>query len=69
VTDQKPTKKVAATMHPEARIWAWAMFVLLVLGPVFWMWTGEWRWAVTGLALSFLAGITTAMINAFAPRP
>lgn len=53
----------AKPLHPEARIWLWATPVLFVLGLVCWMWSTDWRVAVTGVALSTLTLFTAALIN------
>lgn len=35
-------------------------FVLLALGCLAWLWTGEWRWAVTGLVALLVGAVVGA---------
>lgn len=46
--------------HPLAALWA----VGLVLGLLLWLWTGEWRWAITGLAWLLVVACVGAAIDA-----
>lgn len=46
-------------LHPIAA----AGFGFLVAGLLAWLWTGEWRYGLTGLALMFAAAIIGAALD------
>lgn len=39
-------------------------FIALTAGLVAWLWTEEWRWAVTGLAVLLALAIVGAVLDA-----
>ena len=43
-------------LHPIAA----AGFGFLVAGLIAWLWTGEWRWALTGLAMLIASAVVAA---------
>lgn len=38
-----------------------AGFAALILGLIAWLWTGEWRWAVTGVAVLLICAVAGAV--------
>lgn len=45
---------------PERRWWRIVAMTLLMAGVAAWVWTSDWRWAVTGLALAIVAAMFDA---------
>lgn len=46
-------------LHPAAALG----FIALTAGLCAWLWTGEWRWAVTGLAALLTGAIVGAALD------
>lgn len=51
-------------LHPVAAI----ALVLIPLGLLAWLWTGDWKWAVTGAALFFVAAVIGTALDGKAKR-
>lgn len=47
-------------LHPAGALG----FIALAAGLVAWLWTGEWRWAATGLAILLAAALVGAILDA-----
>lgn len=59
-SNQKPTKLVAPIVA--------AGVALLLAGLIAWLWLGEWRFAVTGVALLVLSGVIDAAVKGAGAR-
>lgn len=35
----------------------WGALAVFVVGLISWLWTGEWRWALTGIGVGLLVAI------------
>lgn len=56
-------RRVYPPLVPEARVAVWLSMVVFVLSMIAWLWSEDWRVAVSGLAMSLLVLFTAAMIN------
>lgn len=59
-TTSQPTTGRAA---PRARLTAALGLALLTAGLIAWVWTGEWRWALTGLASLLVTAVFAPAAN------
>lgn len=56
MTNKPSTGRDKGRAHPAAL----AGLALLVLGLVAWLWSGDWRWAISGLALLLVGALIAA---------
>lgn len=57
-----PLQKLTVPQRPTHPVVV-AGFLLFVAGLLGWMWTGEWRWAVTGLILLLAAAVLSGALD------
>ena len=60
LTEARATRPHRKPIPLGAVLWV----VPLLAGPVAWMWTGEWRWCVTGIVVAL---VTVVLGTVFTP--
>jgi hypothetical protein len=64
---QNGTRK--ANGHPALAACFVASLAALPLGVVGWIWSGDWRWAATGVLIMLALAIVTVAVSVMTSRP
>jgi hypothetical protein len=66
----RPTPPDSARLERVLQVAIAVAAAVIAAGGVAWLWSGEWRWAVTALVVAFVVLFGGAVLNAKSPpRP